>query len=146
MNLVGYVLAYIVKDNQVLMLYRSNTGFANNCYGLPGGKIEPHESAQQALIREMQEELGITVNAQDTQLMHVMSFKGASDADSLVLLFSITKWLGKLINKESHKHDHIAWFSLDSLPTNIIPRHKHMLNYSIQKQFYSQEGYNRYEL
>lgn len=141
MSSSNYVLAYCVRDEKILMLYRSNTGFANECYGLPGGTIEPQESAQQAIIREMNEELGVTVSPQDAQLVHVMSFVGNTQGDHLVLVFAITRWHGEITNVESHKHSHFSWFSRANLSDNTIPRHKHIINYILKHQLYSQEGY-----
>ncbi len=141
MNSANYVLAYFVKDEKILLLYRANTGFANNCYGLAGGKIEPYESAQQAVIREMAEELDIIVRPQDSQLVHVMSFKGNTNGDHLVLVFAINSWQGALYNRESHKHDHLSWFWLSNLPDNLMLRHRQIIEYILQQQRYSQEGY-----
>ena len=140
-NSVNYALAYCVKDEKILLLYRSNTGYADGYYCLAGGKIEPHESAQQAIIREMNEELGIIVKPQDTLLVHVMSYRGRAHGDHLNLVFAINEWEGTLNNNEPDKHGHFLWFSLSSLPENIIPLHKRMIDCIVQQQRYAQVGY-----
>ncbi|MEO8405430.1 MAG: NUDIX domain-containing protein [Chitinophagaceae bacterium] len=47
----------IIKDRKLLLAFSRN----KQCYYLPGGKIDPHESAVQALCREIEEELNINV-------------------------------------------------------------------------------------
>lgn len=49
----------IVKNGQVLACQRKKTVRYPLKWEFPGGKIEPGETAQEALIRELQEELGI---------------------------------------------------------------------------------------
>lgn len=52
-------LMFVVKDGQVLLIEKL-TGIGQGKVNGPGGKIDPGESAQQAVIRECQEELHIT--------------------------------------------------------------------------------------
>ncbi|WP_130802315.1 NUDIX hydrolase [Acinetobacter ihumii] len=46
------------SENKVLLLKAS---YANQSWGLPGGGVDPDETILQALLRECQEELGVTV-------------------------------------------------------------------------------------
>ena len=47
--------AIIIKDRKLLLV----TGSALDIYWTPGGKIDYGETAEQALVRELQEELGL---------------------------------------------------------------------------------------
>ena len=53
-NVVG---AAIVKDGKVLCAQREKAESLAGFWEFPGGKIEPHETARQALHREIEEEL-----------------------------------------------------------------------------------------
>ncbi len=55
------VAVVVVREGKFLIILRSQTVLAPGMYCFPGGGIEPGESEQQAVVREMQEELGITV-------------------------------------------------------------------------------------
>lgn len=57
------VVGIIFRDEKLLIIRRSQTVTAPGKLCLPGGTIEAGESEPQALIREMQEELAIDVDA-----------------------------------------------------------------------------------
>ncbi|MFC5177414.1 NUDIX domain-containing protein [Nocardioides taihuensis] len=58
---VQVVGAALVRDGRVLAARRTRPAAAAGRWELPGGKVEPGESAAQALVRELHEELGCTV-------------------------------------------------------------------------------------
>jgi len=55
------VAAAIVQDGKVLAAQRSTPPALAGLWEFPGGKVEPGESELEALVRECQEELGVTV-------------------------------------------------------------------------------------
>ncbi len=57
--------ALVLNDlEQVLAVRRGPAQSMPGCWELPGGKLEPGESAADSLVRELREELGITVTVQ----------------------------------------------------------------------------------
>ena len=56
------VAAAIIKENKVFSAQRGNKGKTAFKWEFPGGKIEPNETPEQALARELKEELSIDVN------------------------------------------------------------------------------------
>ena len=64
-NVVG---AAIVKDGKVLCAQRGEGRSLAGFWEFPGGKIEPHETARQALHREIEEELLCEVEVADEVL------------------------------------------------------------------------------
>ncbi len=56
------VVAVIQRDDQLLTIKRSQTVRAPGQFCFPGGGIESGESAEEAIVREMQEELNVDVS------------------------------------------------------------------------------------
>lgn len=52
--------ALIDRDNRILLAQRPGGKSMAGLWEFPGGKIEPNETPEIALIRELQEELGVT--------------------------------------------------------------------------------------
>jgi 8-oxo-dGTP diphosphatase len=69
------VVALISRDDQLLVIRRSQLVLAPGMYCFPGGGIEAQESEEEALVRELQEELNITVRPQKRVWENVTSWK-----------------------------------------------------------------------
>jgi len=139
--LLPYVLALIMNEkNEVLFEYRKNAEWFANQYGLVGGKVDALESAKFALVREILEELGITVNPNDIEFVHVMHFMGEA-APCVAFFYTVRTWYGDINNLEKDKHDHLTWFPLNTLPEKIIPRHKKALQLIAKGIFYSEDNW-----
>jgi mutator protein MutT len=52
-------LLFLIRDNEILLAMKKR-GFGSNRYNGVGGKVEPGETIEQAVIRECQEEIGVT--------------------------------------------------------------------------------------
>lgn len=129
------VAAYIilVKENQVLMLKRANTGYHDGDYSLPSGHIENGEFPDQAAIREAKEEIGIQIK--DLKFVTVLY----SDDNYACFFFEVNHWIGDVKNCEEDKCDDLSWFDLDKLPENIAPEVKTGLENFRQKRYYSNQ-------
>lgn len=77
----------------------------------PGGKIEPGESPQQALVRELWEELGIRaiIGAPVTRIRHNYRHGGAVDLQ----FFVVREFVGEIVN---HIYQQVRWVRLEELP------------------------------
>ncbi len=121
----SYIAAYLVliKDNQVLLLKRHNTGYQDGNYSLVAGHLDGGETTKQCIIREASEEAGIVINSEDLQVVHVMH-RRTPDREYFDIYHRAEKWSGDISNKEPNKCNELKWYKLDSLPDNIIPEVK----------------------
>lgn len=53
------VSCFVEFDEEILLLHRQSHKSQGNTWGVPAGKVEQHEEAQRAIIRELREETGI---------------------------------------------------------------------------------------
>jgi mutator protein MutT len=141
---IPYVVAYITRQTdrgvEVLLTYRSATGFPVNTYAMPGGKIDENESPTQAVMRETEEEVGIIADPHSMKLATTLYFKGHTET-CIAFVFSIASWKGEVENREPAKHSHIKWFLLDYLPSDLFPRHILIINNIKKHLAYDEEGF-----
>lgn len=140
----NFALLFLLNtNNEVLLLRRINTPFGNNCYSLPGAQIEIGEAATQAVIREAQNNIGITLNSETIECVHVMHRK-CNNPEFFAAVFKPQSWQGLPINQEPERHDDIRWFPPDQLPENIISAHRHAIEQIQQGKHYSEHGWDLY--
>lgn len=86
-------VALIASDGGVMLARRRATANHGGLWEFPGGKIEPGESPEAALVREAREELAITLDpAGLTPIGFASSPHGARHL--LLLLYRATRWGG----------------------------------------------------
>ena len=86
-------VALIDVDGRVLLAQRPEGKSMAGLWEFPGGKVEPGESPEAALIRELQEELGI--NTWESCLAPLAFASHAYDDFHLLMpLFACRKWEG----------------------------------------------------
>lgn len=110
MREIAVVAAVIVDPAGRLFAARRGPGMRHpGCWELPGGKIEPGESPQAALRREIHEELAawITVHEHLATNRHVYT-----DRTVVLAAYRCTVQSGVLTPSE---HDAVQWLSLDDL-------------------------------
>jgi 8-oxo-dGTP diphosphatase len=104
--------ALIVRDGEILIGQRRPNQPMALLWEFPGGKIEAGESPQQALARELQEELRIqaTVGPKVIHIRHNYRHGGAVDLQ----FFSVREFEGEIQNQI---YEQIRWVKLADLTT-----------------------------
>lgn len=94
-------LCYLRVDGKTLMIHRikkRNDMHQGKWNGL-GGKLEPGESPEECVTREVHEESGLTITS--PFLKGILAFQGFSDSeDWLTFVFTANEFHGKLIDSE----------------------------------------------
>lgn len=134
------VLSLLIKNNTIYLLLRSKTGWADECYAIPGGALDPNESLKQACAREAYEELGVTIAIDDLEFVQTSLINNKGEP-YLMCSFAATKWQGEPKSIESQKHSHGAWFELNSLPKNLAPFAQDVIDAYKNKVRYKEYGW-----
>jgi 8-oxo-dGTP diphosphatase len=87
----------IVRDGEILIGQRRADQPMASLWEFPGGKIEPGESAQEALVRELAEELRIeaSIGPAVTHIRHNYRRGGAVDLQ----FFAVREFAGEIDNQ-----------------------------------------------
>ena len=104
--------ALILRGDTVLICQRRRGQPMELKWEFPGGKIEPGETAEQALARELEEELGIhaQIGAHVTHIRHTYRHGGAVDLQ----FFVVNSFQGEL---ENRVFNDFRWVPLKDLPS-----------------------------
>ncbi len=99
--------AAIVRDGQVFVARRTTPPEAAGRWEFPGGKVEDGEQPEEALAREIAEELGCRIEVTGW-------LEGSTDVG---IKYVLTVATARLIGGEPHPHEHdaVRWLGADEL-------------------------------
>jgi 8-oxo-dGTP diphosphatase len=103
--------AVIVKNGKYLIAKRQAGGSLSEKWEFPGGKVEPGETPQQGLAREIYEEFGVNVKVGD--FIGSIEFKNKEKEYRLMAYF--TEIQGGTISLTVH--DEIQWVEIHEFDT-----------------------------
>jgi 8-oxo-dGTP diphosphatase len=109
--------ALIDPDSRVLIAQRPPGKAMAGLWEFPGGKVEPDETPEQALIRELTEELGITVTEACLAPFTFASHQYA-DFHLLMPLYLCRRWKGI---PEPREHAALKWIRPRGLSAYPMP-------------------------
>ena len=110
-------VALIDADGRVLLAQRPEGKSLAGLWELPGGKVDPGETPEAALIRELREELGIETKA---SCLAPLTFASHSyeDFHLLMPLFACRRWDGIATGREGQT---LAWVRPERLRDYPMP-------------------------
>lgn len=114
-------VALIAPGPSILMQQRRRDRAHGGLWEFPGGKVEPGESPESALIREIAEELGVTLQAADLAPLAFASDPAQPPSPRqphVILLYTCRRWEGepRCLDGEA-----IAWTAPDALIALPMP-------------------------
>ncbi len=108
MKTVKVVAAIIIHENKIFATQRGYGEFKDG-WEFPGGKIEPGETPQEALVREIKEELDIQIEVKD--FLETVEYDYPEFHLSMDCFFCAIK-SGELVLKE---HEAAKWLIAETL-------------------------------
>lgn len=115
MNILLVVAAALVNENgEVLLAQRPEGKRLAGKWEFPGGKVEPQETPEKALARELHEELGITLNTANLEPFWFLSHDYVADFGFHLLMpvYILKQWQG---TPQPLEHAALTW----STPHNM---------------------------
>ncbi|GAA1695585.1 NUDIX hydrolase [Kribbella yunnanensis] len=124
--------AYVVlrRGDEVLMMLRANTGYMDGYWAVPAGHVEHGESAAEAAVREVREEVGVEIAPEDlvpVTAMHRTGGNGDPIDERVDFFFTTSRWTGEPRTMEPGKAEGLGWFALDKLPEPTVPHEARVL-------------------
>jgi 8-oxo-dGTP diphosphatase len=101
------VAGMLIRAHAVLLCHRSiERAWYPDVWDLPGGHIETGESPTDALVRELREEVGVTL----LEPLGDHSFSRSTE-EFQMRVWTTRRWSGSAANCAPEEHDAIGWFS-----------------------------------
>lgn len=111
---IPVVTGLIHRDGKILLGKRPK-GSLQGQWEFPGGKIEIGETPEEALKRELTEELGIEADIGPLRLAATHTY---GDRGVLILFFDVVFWKGEVKSKH---HVELKWVDYDDIRHHEIP-------------------------
>ena len=117
-KVVTVVAVGLIRDDGTILLTQRPEGKAMaGLWEFPGGKLEEGETPEHALVRELREELGISVNPPALQPLTFASH--TYDSFHLLMpIYTCKEWSGKISPQENQA---MAWVMPDQLSDYPMP-------------------------
>lgn len=115
-DIVEVAAAVILRDNgeEFLLAQRPVGKVYAGYWEFPGGKVEPGETVRDALVRELQEELGITATAATPWLTRQFTYPHATVR---LNFWRVTAWEGEIGITAPLEHSAVEWMRCDESAT-----------------------------
>lgn len=105
-TLIWVVVGALIREDGALFLARRQTHQSfPGAWELPGGKIEPDESPETAMIREMEEEVGVTIAPHQLKPLSFASYPYKT-VHIVLHFYACFDWKGEPCGKEGQE---VAW-------------------------------------
>ena len=114
---IAVVCALIERDGQVLMAQRPAHKHLGGKWEFPGGKVEPGETPEAALHRELDEELGCQVEIVRPLTPHTHAYASVT----VCLIPFVTRLLSTSGELENREHAALRWVPAAELAALDLP-------------------------
>lgn len=107
------VKGVVVRDHRVVLLRNERDEWE-----LPGGKLEPSESPEECVAREIEEELGLLV--EPSRILDCWVYEPLAKAFVVIVTYGCTEAEIRPVAL-SDEHREVDWFGLDELGALAMP-------------------------
>jgi len=112
--------------DKILLIKRLTVPF-KGYWALPGGRVDPGETVEQTIVREVKEETGLDVEiVQKIGEYHEQGVQAGAEYDYYPACF-LVKVVGGEIKKQESEIEEIKLFSLGKVPAALAFEHAQMI-------------------
>ena len=115
MKVVEVAVGVVIRGHQTFVCLRSNDKHQGGKWEFPGGKVEAGESPEQALHRELQEEIAIEITHTDSLITIAHDY---GDKQVKLIVFIVDGFKGEPVGNEGQPG---KWLSIDTLDASAFP-------------------------
>lgn len=115
MKVVEVAVGVVIRGHQTFVCLRSNDKHQGGKWEFPGGKVEAGESPEQALHRELQEEIAIELTHTDPLITIAHDY---GDKQVKLIVFIVDGFKGEPVGNEGQPG---KWLSVDTLDASAFP-------------------------
>lgn len=125
-------MAAVIKKEGKILLAERVSKFSTSGWEFPGGKVEPDESPELALRREIHEELGVKIRI--IRWLDSVSFPEKPD-------FQLMAFEAELLDDsfKLNSHHQIRWIRPEDLDAfNLLPADRELIKNLFKKNYFAQ--------
>ncbi len=118
----------LVRDGKILLSRRQNKGWGDGMLCIPGGHVEAGETPAEGAVRELQEELGISVDPVELKFL-CLEARRSGERNYLSTIFTL-QTDQEPTNAEPHECSELVWVNPQNLGDDIIENFKAIIEKS----------------
>jgi 8-oxo-dGTP diphosphatase len=153
MDITKASAVFLIADynGKIPLLYRINTGWMDEYWGMISGRVENNEDIMSAVIRESEEEAGLKLCSGDLKLVHICNryerYKVNTSDEYHKIWYDFYFYTNKIKQKpkniETNKHSKLKMFDLDNLPENFMKHSKFAMDAYFKNKILSSYGFKK---
>ncbi|OGO67349.1 MAG: NUDIX hydrolase [Chloroflexi bacterium RBG_19FT_COMBO_62_14] len=138
-KLVSAVHLFLMKDGQVLLLRRHNTGYEDGKLSVIAGHLDGGEQVKEAACREAKEEVGIDILPEEIEVVGVMHRKTTDERVDWFV--AAHRWKGEPSIREPDRCRELLWIPTNEPPPDLIPYVRRSLENLRQGKWFDSFGW-----
>ena len=121
--MLNYVAGFLFSQDltHVVLLEKQSPAWQKGLFNGVGGKIEEGESPVQAMVRECEEETGVSINENNWTCYAHLTKPNYFELDVFFAISDLT------FSAKTTEKEHVHILKLDDIPNNIIPNLKWLI-------------------
>ncbi|PJE64304.1 MAG: hypothetical protein COU90_02535 [Candidatus Ryanbacteria bacterium CG10_big_fil_rev_8_21_14_0_10_43_42] len=125
----SYTLGFVFNTDlsKVLLMEKQHPDWQRGKYNGIGGKIEEGEESRACIVREIEEESGLSTEEAD------WIYIGVLKAEEYVVDVYALVYMGARTDAVTTTDERVEWFSTVSLPDKVIPNLRWMVPFALDK-------------